>query len=109
MSIVQEVKRAYTERTRQLNFKASKAVPATALSITLKPIGRYNEFSPTRVATAIRSVDPAARVIVAREGSPALYIKTAKSKMIKMTVALKTAKADEINKRPNGWIRAWWD
>lgn len=109
MSVLMEVKRAYNERTRNLNFKASATVPATSLSVTLKPIGRYNEFSPARVARAVSSVDPKARVYVGREGSPVLYIKTTKARMDKMAIALRTAKADEIHKRPGGWIRVWWD
>jgi len=106
MSVVAEVRRAYTERTRRLNFHASRPVAATALSVTLKPIGRYNEFSPTRVATAIRGADPNAQVIVAREGSPALYIKT--TRPVAMRRALLKAKVDEVNKK-GSWIRAWWD
>ena len=106
MSVLQEVKRAYTDRTRDLDFRASRSVPASSLSVTLKPIGRYNEFSPTRVARAVRAVDPSARVYVGREYSPVLYIKT--TRVVRMIEALRAVEADSVSKQPRGWIRAWW-
>jgi len=108
MSTLAEVKRAYTERTRQLHFLASAPVKASSLPAMLKPIRRYNEFVPAKVARAIQSVDPKASVYIGREGSPVLYIKTTPTKQEAMKRALRSAKADEVRMR-RGWIRAWWD
>lgn len=108
MSVYSEVKRAYTEKTRKLDFLASRPVRATSLPVVLKAIGEYNQFYPSRVARAIMSVDKRASVYVGREGSPALYIKTTPAKAPKMRAALRAAKADEIGTK-KGYIRAWWD
>ena len=108
MSVYSEVKRAYTERTRQLNFLASRSVKASSLPPILKAIGRYNAFNPATVSRAINAVDPKAKVVVGREGSPVLFIKTTPARESRMRSALRAAKADEIGKR-RGWIRAWWD
>lgn len=108
MSVYSEVKRAYTEKTRKLDFLTSRPVRAISLPVVLKAIGQYNEFNPSRVARAIMSVDKHASVYVGREGSPALYIKTTPGKAPRMRAALKAARADEIGTK-KGYIRAWWD
>lgn len=108
MSVKAEVKRAYTERTRKLRFVASRLVKASALPDILKAIGKYNAFSPAKVASAINVVDPNAKVYVGRDYSPVLYIKTTLARESRMRSALRAAKADEIGKS-RGWIRAWWD
>lgn len=108
MSVYSEVKRAYTEKTRKLQFVASRSVKASGVLAILKAIGQYNQFRPAKVATAINVVDPNAKVYVGRDYSPVLYIKTTPARESRMRSALRAAKADEIGKR-RGWIRAWWD
>lgn len=108
MSVYAEVKRAYTEKTRKLQFVASRSVKASGVLAILKAIGQYNQFRPAKVATAINVVDPNAKVYVGRDYSPVLYIKTTSARESRMRSALRAAKADEIGKH-RGWIRAWWD
>lgn len=117
-SVISQVRRAYTERTRKLDFLAQESVGTKDLPAGLRAIGRYNEFVPSRVSEAISQTDPGARTFIGREGSVVLYIYTAKEAA--MIQALKGVEADEINIVKDVWhdtnirfkrpmIRAWWD
>jgi hypothetical protein len=51
-------------------------VDATTATECIREIGRYNRFDPAYVVTAIDEMPNTARFVVAREGSPALYVWT---------------------------------
>ena len=100
------VKRAYTESTRNLNFKGKWASPAVAKK-QVGFIGQYNAFTPSE-ARRLMSVKGVSKVRVARESSVAIYFLTSDP------IALMNARssANEKNARKSGKkyvVRFWWD
>lgn len=98
-----------TSKIRRLDWKADEPVSGEDVREALNAacVSGYNEFDPVNVADAILTVDPEAKVYIAREGSVCLYIKTEHKKM--MIRALKDEMADEQDIQNDGTIRFWWD
>lgn len=98
-----------TKNIRRLDWKATQPVSGNEVREALSAIcvDGYNAFDPVNVADAILTVDPEAEVIVAREGSVCLYIKTTHNKL--MMMALNNEAADEADVQTDGSIRFWWD
>jgi len=70
-------------------------------------IGQYNEFSPDKVASFLRSLPHDTRVGVGREYSPVIYVKAPKKEVLALaqTFELRVDELDTVGI----WCRLWWD
>lgn len=93
---------------RRLDWKAAKSVSGNEVrEALLAACEGYNCFDAAAVASAIVSVDPKAKVYVAREGSVCLYVVTDYPSRMKRNSVMKHA--DEVDTMKDGSIRFWWD
>lgn len=107
-TVLNEVKKAYTDcwmsgdeayRLRILNFRASQAVSRDeAYEIMNQFVPGYNAFEPE----LIKKFPKNAQIVIAREGSVCLYVKSSKHP------GAKTVNADEKDKEGE-FVRYWWD
>lgn len=108
-----EVKRAYNEATRQLNFRASKPVSVNdaviimtdALEIKNETVKGYNNFSPS----LLRNLPDNTKVTLAREGSVCVYVHLPKGAKLGEHFAHSHMLVDEYHLQESGTIRLWWD
>lgn len=93
----------YTNGKRNLNFKASVAVPRDeAVRIMGKAIpGGYNEFD----ANLLKKLPPDSMVTIAREGSVCIYVTPELGDAEALNRSLK---CDEFDNK-DGATRIWWD
>ena len=98
-------------KIRNLQFAGVSTKNKKLAQKQVNQIGKYNEFSPSRLSSVISSPE-VKEIRVAREGSPAIYFTT--TKPIITREKLKRVFADEVDvvrKTKNGKfvVRAWWD
>lgn len=107
-----QVIKAYTEATRNLNFKASGAVTIDeAVTIMAKALNcgeheeGYNNFQPA----CFRKLPEGTEITLAREGSVCAYIKPPKDIPLQVAKLSRAMVVDEFDKAANGTWRLWWD
>lgn len=120
MDPVEQVRRAYSDRGRQLRMKTSPLSPSQAKA-AINKIGGYNMFKAGQVNSKIDNLaqlDPGLKIAVGRENSPVLYVHTSKPQAV--LNAFKGV-ADEVyitedrnrdfslNGSSKTVVRVWWD
>ena len=110
--VKRQVIKAYTEATRNLNFKASGAVTIEeAVTIMAKAldcdedIDGYNNFQPA----CFRKLPEGTEITLAREGSVCAYIKSPMGIIPSQEKLTRAMVIDEWHPQSNGTIRLWWD
>jgi hypothetical protein len=111
--VTKEVKRAYNEATRNLDFKASAPVTideavrimTEALELENESVKGYNEFSPC----LFRHLPEGTKITLAREGSVCAYIKPPRGTHFQIAKLSRAMLIDEFDKDKNGTWRIWWD
>lgn len=74
-----QIDNGYPHDARCLTFLPSRWLSADEAVEAVSCVGQYNAFTPDDTAAMLREVadlDPEARFLVAREGSPAVYVET---------------------------------
>jgi len=110
--VKRQVIKAYTEATRNLNFKASGAVTIVeAIKIMAKALDcdfdaeGYNNFKPS----CFRYLPEGTKITLAREGSVCAYIKPPKGVILQEAKLVRAMLIDEWSKESNGTYRIWFD
>jgi hypothetical protein len=115
-NVLQEVLVAYKDAheipvsgERNLNFKASAPVDAATFLEIMKQAtpGGYNAFdedAARRVVTLFQD----AEYTIAREGSPAVYVKPKTRVWLDRQYDIRDL-ADEVSFEKDGTFRIWWD
>lgn len=98
--------KAYKERN--LHWNGTPYVTVARITSAIKTVKQYNDFNPNKVILALKSLGDI-RVKLAREGSPALYIKCGKVDPHLVFAKMKEVYADEVDIQKSGIVRAWWD
>lgn len=120
-NLVDEIRQAYTEETRQLDFLASRPISTadSVLAEAINAIGDYNNFEPDVVLIRLRRFP--GQVLIGREGSPVLYVRLDSQTGLDVENfrdAMLACDADEFNqvgefnsgpRGLGGWFRVWWD
>ena len=115
--IKNEVMRAYGDchdagnpEKRNLDFKATASVNGAEFVSIMSaacPHG-YNEFNADAATKVVALFGDDAEYTIGREGSPVVYIKTAKRVWLDRDVLVNRL-ADEASYEGNGVFRLWWD
>jgi hypothetical protein len=112
VKVKREVKRAYCESTRNLDFKASASVTIEeAVEIMSKALEcdedceGYNFFKPK----AFRHLPEGTKITLAREGSVCAYIKPPKGIVFQQAKLIRAMSIDEWHPQSGGLVRLWWD
>ena len=111
--VKRQVIKAYTEATRNLNFKASGAVTideavkimTEALDVSHEAMEGYNNFSPQ----LFRSLPEGTKITLAREGSVCAYIKPPRGIILQEAKLIRAMMIDEWSKESDGTYRIWFD
>jgi hypothetical protein len=69
----------------------------------------YGEFNAGRVGRIVERSAPSSCVTLTREYSPAIYVRGPRSELQKIAKARRSLRADEVDFRPDGSLRLWWD
>lgn len=89
-------------RTRKLDWKASAPVSKSeAIVILTAAVPNYNNFKPE----LLEALPNDSEVLIARAGSPCIFVKTAKN----LTHLKSALLADELDLQDDGFWRIWWD
>lgn len=111
--IVKQVRRAYNEGTKNLDFRSDFTESLSEFCLAVETIGEYNNFQPNELTddlkdSAISSHFKSGQVL--REGSPALRIRTKGMGSAKiLSVVLRANKADYVQIESDHTVYAWWD
>ena len=120
--IVEEIEEAFSDcwmksaedamRRRNLDFRASGPLkPSEWLPAMRKIIPHgYNEFCVESIANTIAPFADRIEIVMAREGSPAMYFQADKKTLKLLENVLRKSKGspDELTLQ-NDELRAWWD
>lgn len=99
------------DQERDLNFKASHAVSGASFVDILKrccPQG-YNGMDAAAIENVRALFGDDAEYVVAREGSPCVYVKVNSRVWLDRAVVLQDLRADEVSFEGNNVFRIWWD
>lgn len=95
---------------RNLDFKASASVDGATLREIVKRAvpGGYNDFNESVLEKVFGVFGEESQYTIAREGSPAIYVRPFGRVWINRTENLSHL-ADEVSYEEDGSIRLWWD